>query len=273
MTTQAPTNSELMRVTSRDGTPIALWKTGRGPSLLVVHGTGADHSAWDRVVPLLADSFTIYAMDRRGRGASGDAPEYALEREFEDAVAAVEALPRPVYVYGHSFGGGCVVEAAMRSDRVDRLVLYEGGPKPAGLRLFPDEFIMRLEQLIEAGQREDALEIFMLNAAGDTREELDVLRNHPSWLARASATHTIPRELRALQGEYSANLERVRALSMPVLLVLGEKTEPRRREMFERLAQLFSNARVAVLPGQRHAAHQTAPNLLAQSLREFLLDN
>jgi len=58
----------VVTVTSADGTPIALWKTGSGPSLLVVHGTCADHSAWDKVVPLLADDFTIYAMDRRGRG-------------------------------------------------------------------------------------------------------------------------------------------------------------------------------------------------------------
>src|SRR5690349_10979635 len=95
--------AEVVIVASRDGTPIALWKTGTGPSLLVVHGTCADHSAWDLVVPLLSDRFTIYAMDRRGRGASGDAPEYALEREIEDVLAAVEALPAPVYLYGHSF--------------------------------------------------------------------------------------------------------------------------------------------------------------------------
>ena len=272
MTIEAQTNSELISVTSKDGTPIALWKTGRGPSLLVVHGTGADHSAWDRVVPLLADSFTIYGMDRRGRGASGDAPEYALEREFEDVVAAVEALPGPVYLYGHSSGGCCAVEAAVRSQRIDRLVLYEGGPKPAGLRLSPDDFIARLEQLIETGQREEALEVFMLNAAGVAREELDVLRSHPSWLGRLSAADTIPRELRAIN-EYSADPELVRTINVPVLLVLGEKTEPRRREMFERLAQLFRNAQIAVLPGQRHAAHQTAPNVLAQSLRDFLLDN
>ncbi len=272
MTIEALTNSVLISVTSKDGTPIGLWKTGRGPSLLVVHGTGADHSAWDRVVPLLVDSFTIYAMDRRGRGASGDALEYALDREVEDVVAAVETLPRPVYVYGHSFGGGCVVEAATRTQRIDRLVLYEGGPKPAGLRLSPDDFIARLQQQIETGQREEALEVFMLNAAGVTRQELDVLRNHPSWRARLAAAHTIPRELRAIN-EYSADPEQVRTIGIAVLLVLGEKTDPQRREMFAQMTELFSNARITVLPGQRHAAHQTAPNLLAQSIRDFLLDN
>jgi pimeloyl-ACP methyl ester carboxylesterase len=65
--------------------------------------------AWRRSVA--RERFTVYAMDRRGRGASGDAPEYALEREFEDVAAAVDALPGPVYLYGHSFGGVCAVEA------------------------------------------------------------------------------------------------------------------------------------------------------------------
>jgi hypothetical protein len=55
-----------------------------------------------------------------------------------------------------------------------------------------------------------------------------------------------------------------------VLLVVGELTEPRRREMFERVAQVLPNATVAVLPGQRHTAHQTASDLLAATLRNFL---
>jgi len=69
----------------------------------------ADHSPWENVAPLLADRFTIYTMDRRGRGASGGASEYALERKVDDVVAAVEALPYPVFLYGHSFGGVCAV--------------------------------------------------------------------------------------------------------------------------------------------------------------------
>lgn len=261
---------EIITVTSKDGTPIALWKTGRGPSLLVVHGTCADHSAWDRVVPLLSEDFSVYAMDRRGRGSSGDGSEYALEREVEDVVAAIESLPAPVYLYGHSFGGCCAVEAAART-AVDRLVLYEGGPKPAGLRLIPDEIIAQLEDWIQAERREEAVEMFMLNAAGVTPEELEVLRKQSSWPARVAAAHTIPRELRALN-DYEADMEHIRAINTPVTLVVGEDSEPRRRELFENFSSLFKKVRVAILRGQRHAAHQTAPEVLADTLREFLLD-
>jgi pimeloyl-ACP methyl ester carboxylesterase len=262
---------ERLDVLSRDRTPIALWKTGSGPSLLVVHGTCADHSAWERVVPLLADRFTIYTMDRRGRGASGDASEYALEREVEDVVAAVDALPGPVYLYGHSFGATCAVEAATRANNLGRLVLYEGGPKPRGLVLIPEEFIVQLEKLIGAGERERAVMTFMLNAAGVAHEELYVLRNSPSWSARVAAAHTIPRELRALN-DYGPDADRLAEIHAPMLLLVGEQTDLRRRDLFEQAAGLFNDAHIEVLPGQRHAAHQTGPETLAAALREFLRD-
>lgn len=57
---------------------------------MLVHGTGIDHSYWDPIIPGLERLFTVYAVDRRGRGGSGDAPSYAIQREFED-VAVFEA--------------------------------------------------------------------------------------------------------------------------------------------------------------------------------------
>ncbi len=121
---------DVVMVPSADGTPIAAWKSGSGPTLVVVGGASADHTAWDSVVPLLSDAFTVYAMDRRGRGASGDGPSYAIEREFEDVAALVDAFPGPVHLYGHSFGGICAVEGAFRARNVASLILYEGSPKP-----------------------------------------------------------------------------------------------------------------------------------------------
>src|SRR5262249_9088608 len=57
---------------SKDGTKLASWRSGTGPALVLVHGTAMDHSQWDGVVPDLARGFSVYALDRRGRGASGD---------------------------------------------------------------------------------------------------------------------------------------------------------------------------------------------------------
>lgn len=60
-------------------------------------------------------------MDRRGRGASGDAPDYHLAREFEDVAAVVDAVAEAsgsaVDVYGHSFGGLCAFGGATLTSR------------------------------------------------------------------------------------------------------------------------------------------------------------
>jgi pimeloyl-ACP methyl ester carboxylesterase len=260
----------LISTTSHDGTSIGLWTDGRGPSLVVVHGTGGDHTAWDRVVPLLSNEITIAAMDRRGRGASGDGATYALEREVEDVVAAVEVLPAPVYLYGHSFGGTLAAEAALRTRRIRRLALYEGGPKPAGMRFIPDEFIAQLDALVGAGAPEQALETFMSTGAALTADELGALKGTEAWPKRVAAAHTIPRELRALN-DYGSDLERFRAIEIPVLLIAGGETVPRRREMLERLSTVLPEAHLSILPGQGHAANTTAPELLAAALHDFLV--
>jgi hypothetical protein len=51
------------------------------------------------------------AMDTRGRGASGDSPEYGLSKEAEDVAAVVNSRPGPVFVSGHSYGGVAALEA------------------------------------------------------------------------------------------------------------------------------------------------------------------
>ena len=87
-------------VVSRDGTSIAGWRSGEGPPLVLIHGAAADHSRWAPVLPALEQRFTVFAVDRRGRGRSGDANDYALEREFEDVVAVVESTGEAVNVLG-----------------------------------------------------------------------------------------------------------------------------------------------------------------------------
>jgi pimeloyl-ACP methyl ester carboxylesterase len=82
----------MTRVESRDGTEIAVWTSGHGPPLVLVHGAVADHARWRPLLPHLEPHVTVHAMDRRGRGASGDAPGYAIEREFEDVAAVVRAV-------------------------------------------------------------------------------------------------------------------------------------------------------------------------------------
>ena len=92
----------LEHVVSTDGTPIAVWRSGDGPPLVLVHGATADHSRWAPVLPALQERFTVLAFDRRGR--SGDAATYTLERQFNDVAAVVAWAGGPVDVLAHSYG-------------------------------------------------------------------------------------------------------------------------------------------------------------------------
>jgi pimeloyl-ACP methyl ester carboxylesterase len=66
--TQERENNKRKRSTSRDGTPIAYRRSGEGPPLVLVHGAAADHGRWRPVLPAFEERFTVYAIDRRGRG-------------------------------------------------------------------------------------------------------------------------------------------------------------------------------------------------------------
>src|SRR5689334_8539504 len=108
----APTSGGMMTVKSKDGTPIAVAKSGHGPPLVLVHGTTADHTRWKPILPKLEEKFTVYAIDRRGRGGSGDSANYAFEIEFDDVAAVVDSIGEPVFLLGHSYGAICSLEAS-----------------------------------------------------------------------------------------------------------------------------------------------------------------
>jgi pimeloyl-ACP methyl ester carboxylesterase len=78
-------------VTSADGVRIGLLTAGSGPGLLLVHGGMGTIESWRGVWDALPGRWRVTAMDRRGRGSSGDADAYALDSEFAD-VASVAAM-------------------------------------------------------------------------------------------------------------------------------------------------------------------------------------
>ena len=61
-----------MKVTSADGIVISVVVEGAGPPMMLVSGTGDDQSRYGRVSPMLGKRFTLYGVDRRGRGESSD---------------------------------------------------------------------------------------------------------------------------------------------------------------------------------------------------------
>ncbi|HKA82358.1 MAG TPA: alpha/beta fold hydrolase [Acidimicrobiales bacterium] len=121
--------SERLDVRAPDGTPLAVWVDGDAPALVLVHGCPSEHTTFDPLVAELRPHVTSYAMDRRGSGASGDVARYAIEREFEDVAAVVEAVAArtggPVALWGHGYGCNPAMGGAALSANVHHLVLYE----------------------------------------------------------------------------------------------------------------------------------------------------
>lgn len=255
----------IQGVTSKDGTPIAYQRSGEGPPLILVHGTLGVSRRWP-VVPLLAERFAVYAMDRRGRGDSGDGPDYSLAREAEDIVALASAIGGAVSVLGHSFGALCALEAALLLPNLSHLILYE--PALSGA---PSDAIARLEALLDAGEREAVVLALFREIVEMPPDEVELLRASPNFPAMVAAAHTVPRESRA-EEQYRFVPARFGRLAVPTLLLLGEHSPPSLQEPTATLHAALPNSRIAVLPGQQHIAHYTAPVLFAAEVARFLSD-
>ena len=256
---------------SSDGTRIGCERSGSGSPLVLVHGGTADRTRWAPVVPALARHFTVYAMDRRGRGASGDAAAYALEREFEDVAAVVDAIGGPVDLLGHSFGGICALGAARRSPNVRRLVLYE--PPPTGVPgTIPPAVADRLAALLASGDRDGVVTTFMREIVRVPPGELETLRSLPAWQGRVAAAHTILREVLAVEGHPPLDPAQLRTFETPTLLLLGGDSPAGDRAHAQALKAALPNSRIAVMPGQRHVAMNTAPDLFVAEVLAFLTE-
>lgn len=255
-------------ITSPDGTPIAYERTGSGPPLVLVHGATVDHTTWVQALPFLEEQFTVYAMDRRGRGESGDAEDYALEREVEDVVAVVRSIGEPVHLLGHSFGGLVSLEAALRIDTLQRLLLYEGFPRVDG-RVDEEAALPGIRNAIEEGDREEALIAFYREIGHLTQEEIEYIQSQPAWQRRVDAVHTALREVE-VGYEYDFEPDRFRDLPTPTLLLVGEESPAIEREDAETLCDVLHDCRVAILENQQHVAYRMAPERFAQTVIEFL---
>jgi pimeloyl-ACP methyl ester carboxylesterase len=259
----------MEQITSRDGTLIAYARSGTGPPLILVHGAIADHTRWAPVLPALAQQYTVYAMDRRGRGGSGDAPAYALAREFEDIVAIAEAIGGPVNLLGHSFGAACALEAALHTARVQRLILYE--PPPPGLPgTLPPLVAERVRRQLAAGDREAVITTFFEEVARVPPHEVAQLRSAPSWQGRLAAAHTILREIESLEQSPPFDPQRFASFTTPTCLMLGGDSPALYRDHIEALHTALPNSRVVVLSGQQHVAMNTAPDLFVSEVLAFL---
>lgn len=261
----------MERITTPDGVSIAYTRSGKGPPLVLVHGTAEDQARWAPILRPLAQHFTVYAIDRRGRNQSGDAETYSLQSEAADLVAVVEAIGGPVHLLGHSYGALCLMEAALRSERLGKLIFYEP-PMPLKGDFYAPGSIEGLEALLRQDDRVGVIITFLRDFLHLTPMELELVTYLPFWPGRVAAAHTIPRELRQIQG-YRFHAGRFGALTAPTLLMVGGDSPDYMNDAVEALRVALPNSKVSVLPGQQHNAISLAPDLFVSAVLPFLLES
>jgi pimeloyl-ACP methyl ester carboxylesterase len=264
---------QMESLLSPDGTRIAYQRVGSGPPLVLVHGTADDHSRWAPVLPTLEERFTVYALDRRGRGGSGETSTgtYSIEREFADVASVVDAIDEPVHLLGHSYGALCSLEAALRTGNLRALVLYEPPFLPPGGAGALQGPLEEMERLLAAGNREGVALIFARQIAQVPEDELAAVRSSPAWQVVLAVAPTIVDEVRAVGG-YVFDPNRFRELTTPTLLLMGSETAPFLKAATETVAAALPHSRLFVLTGQGHLAIDTAPDLFLGAVLPFLTD-
>ena len=262
-----------LMVTSKDGTQIAYDTRGTGAPVILVDGAMGYRRFTNEgptVARILAERFTVYSYDRRGRGQSTDADAYAIEREIEDIDALIEAAGGTVYLYGMSSGAILALLAAQElGDKVSKLVLYEpplliDDSRPP---LAPD-YVEQLNAALAAGDRSKAVDIFMKVALLIPEEYVAPMRQSPMWPDLEAVAHTLPYDGLITEGYMMG--ERWPAdtwadVHAETLVIAGEHTEPFFQTGGTALADDLQSGKFQLLPGQGHDVDATvlAPVLAA----------
>ena len=264
----------MERVISADGTPIAFERVGEGPPVVLIGGALSSRAAAEPLARLLEREFTVLAYDRRGRGDSGDTPPYEVRREVEDLDALIGTVGGDASVVGHSSGAVLALEAALvLGPRIRMLALYEppfivDDSRPP----LPDDYVERLDELVDEGRRGDAVEYFMVSGPGVPPEAVVQMREAPMWPEMEAMAHTIAYDGRvmgdAMRGSPDA-LGRWASVDVPALVLDGGASPPWQRSATQALARVLKRSTHRSLPGQTHAAD---PEALAPVVGAFFRD-
>lgn len=244
----------IERLISADGTPIAYGFEGTGEPLVLVE-PAAHHrgfSAYDGVRPLLAERFTVYEYDRRGRGASGDADEYEPDREVEDLEALIASIGRPVHVYGYSSGALLALRAAARPLPITRLALLEPPLQEPGAE--PDPLADELSALCAAGAFADAVAHFH-RSIGVPDEYIDQMRTTSAFEEMTAIAPTLVYDCRISDATTPELLD---AVEVPALVLDSAGSTDDLTGWAATVAQRLPRATHRSLPGEWHTVDDDA---------------
>lgn len=266
-----PGEVDMLTVVSSDGTEIAAERHGAtGPVLILVGGTLMTRVRHEPLATLLAGHFSVVNYDRRGRGDSGDHPDYEVQREVDDLDALIDRVGGPVLLFGMSSGAVLALEAAARGSAVRGLALYEppfvvDGTRPP----LPADYVEHVEAALARGSAAEALTHFLTAGLAMTGEAVAGMRNTPVWTAWEATAPTLPYDGRLMSGLMSGRplpADRWSSVSVPVLVAHGGAGEPYMAAGAKELASHGAHFTLQTLPGQNH---NVDPHVLAPVLTAF----
>jgi len=253
------------RVTSKDGTKIAFEKAGHGPPVIIVSGALSSRELLgNELVDALSDRLTAYTYDRRGRGESTDEKPYAVEREIEDIQALIRHAGPSASLYGVSSGAALALQAAAKLGpaEVPKLALYEP-PYGQDGKAFAEQK-QRIDELTRSGEPGEAAEFFMA-AIGTPPEGIQNMKRSKDWDAMKKIDFTLAYDY-AVLGDGTVPVDIARAVTVPTLVMDGDKSMAFMRPTSDRIAMAMPRAERKTLEGQ---THQAKASVLAPLLIEF----
>jgi pimeloyl-ACP methyl ester carboxylesterase len=273
MPTGPSVSSRSGTTVSADGTVIAYSQLGSGPPVVLVDGALNDRALNGpnpRLAKVLAEQFTVFTYDRRGRGESGDTSPYAIEREVEDLEAVIEAAGGSAFVYGISSGGALALEAARSLSSIGKLALFELPFVTDDSRAaIPSGWVEHLERLTSGGQPGAALGYFFTAGVALPRIFVLMMRLMPAWSKLKALAHTLPYDARLIadngQGR-PLQAARWANVTIPTLVIAGGKSPAWMQNAMGDLAAALPNAEHRTLERQSHIVK---PAALAPVLDEF----
>jgi pimeloyl-ACP methyl ester carboxylesterase len=259
--------------TSADGTEIAYEVTGTGPALVLVDGAMCSRTLGPArgLATELADRFSVYAYDRRGRGESGPgASPYDVQREVEDLLAVIEAAGGSAHLLGQSSGAVLALEAARQGAPLRRLAVYESPfivdhTHPANDPRLPEH----VAEMVEEGRRADAVRTF-LRTVGMPAPFLWLMRFLPAWKQMTAVAHTLPYDLTLVVGHQQGRPlpdGYYDDVAVDTLVMAGGKSPAYMRNAQAAIAAAVPRARLETLPGQ---THMVKAKVVAPVVADFL---
>jgi pimeloyl-ACP methyl ester carboxylesterase len=263
-------DGEIMtQVISKDGTRIAYERSGHGPALILVDGALCSRrfGPTPKLAPRLAEHFTVYAYDRRGRGESSDTLPYSKEREVEDIAALIETAGGSVCLVGLSSGAALALEAAASGLDIRRVVAYEPPYVDDSGQQGGAEHESHLTSLLASGNRGGAVTYFMKTMVGVPAPFVVMMRLMPwIWPKLEAVAHTLPYDAAVMTG-FKVPRTRLSAIRIPTLIMHGSKTDVRLKRAAEVVAQAVPGAQQMTLVGQ---THNVKPAALAPAVEAFV---